>query len=95
MTSRNAFRGPGAWQFDAAAAKKFKLTERVGLEFRAEGFDVLNHHNLYVNEAALAVSGSAGSPIPVVALKGGLNSIALGGDHDERRFGQFALRLDF
>lgn len=95
MTGRNAFRGPGAWQFDAAASKKFKLTERVGLEFRAEGFDLLNHHNLYVNEAALAVAGSAGTPIPVIAEKGGLNSIALGGNHDERRFGQFALRVDF
>lgn len=95
MTSRNNFRGPGAWQFDAAASKKFKLTERLALEFRAEGFNILNHHNLYVNEAALSVAGAAGVPIPVNALKGGLNSIALGGNHDERRFGQFALRVDF
>jgi hypothetical protein len=94
MTSRNNFRGPGAWSFDAAAAKKFKLTETVGLEFRAEGFDVLNHHNLYVNEAALSVAGTSDS-IPVIAQKGGLNSIALGGNHDERRFGQFSLRVDF
>jgi outer membrane receptor protein involved in Fe transport len=95
MTSRNAFRGPGAWSFDAAAAKTFKLTERVNLQFRAEGFDLLNHHNLYVNEAALAVAGAPSATIPIVALKGGLNSIALGGNHDERRFGQFALRVDF
>ena len=94
MTSRNNVRGPGAGNLDAAAAKKFKLTESVGLEFRAEGFDVLNHHNLYTNEAALSVAGSSAS-IPVVAQKGGLNSIALGGNHDERRFGQFSLRVDF
>jgi hypothetical protein len=31
----------------------------------------------------------------VTALKGGLGSTALGGNHDERRFGQFALRLSF
>jgi hypothetical protein len=55
MTGRNAFRGPGAWNFDATASKKFKLTENVGIEFRAEAFDVLNHHNMYVNEAALSV----------------------------------------
>jgi hypothetical protein len=63
--------------------------------FRAEGFDLLNHHDLFVNEAALSVSGSAGTAIPVIAEKGGLNSIALGGNHDERRFGQFSLRVDF
>ena len=68
------------------------------LEFRAEAFDLFNHHNLYVNESALSVSnppGTIGGPISVTALKGGLNSIALGGNHDERRFGQFALQFDF
>ena len=37
MTHRNAFRGPGAWNADLAISKKFKLTERLGLDFRAEG----------------------------------------------------------
>jgi Carboxypeptidase regulatory-like domain/TonB dependent receptor len=99
MTSRNAFRGPGAWNVDAAAAKRFKITERVGLEFRAEGFNLFNHHNLYTNQAALSFTnpfdGTPNPSNPVIALKGGLNSIALGGNHDERRFGQFSLRADF
>lgn len=98
MTTRNAFRGPGAWNADLVIAKKFKVTERVGLEFRAEGFDVFNHHNYYVNQSALAVSnagGTIGTPLEVTALKGGLNNIALGGNHDERRFGQFSLRVSF
>jgi len=98
MTGRNAFRGPGAWNTDAAVAKRFPFTEHTDLEFRAEGFDVFNHHNLYVNEAALSVSnppGSIGPALQVLAEKGGLNSVALGGNHDERRFGQFSLRLDF
>jgi hypothetical protein len=98
MTSRNEFRGPGAWNADASLGKKFKLTETTDLEFRAEAFDLFNHHNLYVNESALSVTnapGTIGTPLPVIAEKGGLNSIALGGNHDERRFGQFALRLDF
>ncbi len=98
MTSRNAFRGPGAWNTDAAVSKSFRVTERFGLTFRAEGFDVFNHHNLYVNEAALSVSntpGTIGTPLPVIALKGGLNTIALNQNHDERRFGQFSLRLTF
>lgn len=77
--------------------KKFRLTETTDLEFRAEAFDLFNHHNLYVNESGLSVTntpGTVGAPLPVIAEKEGLNSIALGGNHDERRFGQFALRLD-
>jgi hypothetical protein len=31
----------------------------------------------------------------VTGLKGGLNTIAEGGNNDERRFGQFSLRLSF
>jgi len=97
MTRRNAFRGPGAWNTDMAVGKKFKITERVGLEFRAEGFDLFNHHNLYVNTSNLYfTSDAAGTPpLQVTALKGGLGSIALGGNHDERRFGQFSLRVSF
>jgi len=98
MTSRNSFRGPGAWNTDLAAAKKFRMTDHTDLEFRAEGFDIFNHHNLYVNEAALSETNTPdaiGPPLPIIAEKGGLNSIALGGNHDERRFGQFALKFDF
>jgi len=98
MTGRNEFRGPGAWNADAAVAKKFRFTESTDLEFRAEAFDMFNHHNLFVNESGLYVAntpGTIGPPLPVIAEKGGLNSVALGGNHDERRFGQFSLRLDF
>jgi len=98
MIGRNSFTGPGGWNLDAAVAKKFKVTERFGLEFRAEGFNVFNHHDLFVNGYALDVlntPGTIGSPLPVIALKGGLNNIATGGNHDERRFGQFSLRLSF
>jgi hypothetical protein len=99
MTRRNAFRGPGAWNTDLAVSKNFKLTERFGLEFRAEGFNIFNHHNLYVNPANLLYNlpapGAAYAPLVVNALKGGLGNNAIGGNHDERRFGQFALRLSF
>jgi hypothetical protein len=96
MTGRNMFRGPGAWNFDAAIGKTFALTERLRLEFRAEGFDVFNHHNFYVLQTNLDAANFAGVPIAVTALKGGLgiNNVT-STNHDERRFGQFALRLTF
>jgi hypothetical protein len=107
MTGRNAFRGPGAWNFDAAIAKSFALTERFRLEFRAEGFDVFNHHNFYILQTNLDVANftttdpTTGAiisqqPINVTALKGGLGTNNVSAtNHDERRFGQFALRLTF
>jgi hypothetical protein len=103
MTGRNAFRGPGAWNFDLAAAKNFAVTERVKVEFRAEGFNILNHHNMYVNAAAANVLSFGGTPVPgavsnpivITGLKGGLGSSAIGGNHDEHRFVQLAMRVNF
>jgi Carboxypeptidase regulatory-like domain len=94
MTARNAFRGPGAWNFDASVSKVFPIHEQVNLEFRAEGFDVLNHHNLYILAADNFVFGTSGfdpGPFPIQAQKGGV----AGGANDERRFGQFALKINF
>ncbi len=95
MTHRNAFRAPGAWDFDMAVGKNFKLTERLGLEFRAEGFNLFNHHDMFVNGFFNDAANFTGTSVMVSGKKGGLGSLATGGEHDERRFGQFALRLTF
>ena len=91
MVSRNSFRGPGAWNFDAAVSKTIPIHEQFNLIFRAEGFDLLNHHNLYLQEGQNDVAdyGDAG-PLPINASKGGIT-----GTGDERRFGQFSLSLAF
>jgi outer membrane receptor protein involved in Fe transport len=99
MTARNAFRGPGAWNADFALGKTFQVTERVSMEFRAEMFDIFNHHNIYVNGYVNDATGS-GSTFTVTGKKGGLGSLAgssivTGNPSDERRFGQFALRVTF
>lgn len=39
---RNAVRAPGVWQIDPALTKRFGITERLGLNFRAEAFNILN-----------------------------------------------------
>jgi hypothetical protein len=89
---RNSFRGPGAWNLDAAVAKKFVVREQVNVEFRAEGFNVLNHHNFYAQEGYNDVANTGyGTPIPVYGSKGGITA----GPLDERRFGQFALKVNF
>ena len=93
MTGRNSFRGPGFWNFDAVVSKQFPIREKVNLEFRAEGFDIFNHHNLFLQEARNDVFNySPGNP-QVVASKGGIGNNS--GANDERRFGQFALKLNF
>jgi hypothetical protein len=43
---RNTLRGPGYWVSNLALFKRFRVTERSNLEFRAEGFNIFNHVNL-------------------------------------------------
>jgi hypothetical protein len=42
---RNLLRGFGAFQDDFAIQRQFRLTERVGLRFRSEFFNLFNHPN--------------------------------------------------
>jgi Carboxypeptidase regulatory-like domain/TonB dependent receptor len=42
---RDAFFQPGLWNVDYSIAKRFALTERVGLQFTAQAFNVFNHVN--------------------------------------------------
>ena len=42
---RNAFAGFGATQIDTSLGRKFVLTERLNLQFRADVFNVFNHPN--------------------------------------------------
>ena len=42
---RDVLRGFGAWQMDFALRRQFNVTERIGLQFRAEFFNSLNHPN--------------------------------------------------
>jgi hypothetical protein len=53
---RNTFVGPGLWSADMTLAKTFKFTERVGLKFEAQGFNVFNRANFL-----LATAGGSGN----------------------------------
>ncbi|MBV8514466.1 MAG: TonB-dependent receptor [Acidobacteria bacterium] len=89
---RNQFGGPGYWNIDANFYKTFQLTERFGLQFRAEMYNILNHSNAYVNAGNQDVSSMA-TPF-VQTEKGGIFGTA-GQPTDERRNIQFGLRLTF
>lgn len=93
MTARNTFRGPGAYNLNVSVSKTFPLHERLNLELRAEGFDVTNHHNLYIQESQLDAANFSGTNPQVIASKGGVGTN--GGANDERRFLQFAAKINF
>ncbi len=99
MTARNDFRGPGAYNINASVSKTFPIYERVNLELRAEAFDLTNHHNLYIQESLLDAAnysagagtyGPGGENPQIIASKGGVGGVA-----DERRFLQFAGKINF
>ena len=49
---RNTFVGPSFVSWETSLFKKIRITERVGMEFRAEAFNVLNHTNFQLPGAA-------------------------------------------
>uniref|UniRef100_Q029C2 TonB-dependent receptor, plug n=1 Tax=Solibacter usitatus (strain Ellin6076) TaxID=234267 RepID=Q029C2_SOLUE len=44
-SGRNLFRAAPYWNLDLSAVKRFDVTERVKMQFRAEAFNALNHPN--------------------------------------------------
>jgi len=89
---RYVARGPGYYEIDTALQKRFALTERIGLNFRTEAFNLFNHP-IFNNP-----SGSIGAnPVSPSANFGRITSIlntGAVGTGTPRRL-QFALRLDF
>ena len=49
------------WNLDVALVKNFAITETKRLQFRAEGYNVLNHMVLDVPGTSIAPSYSSGS----------------------------------
>ena len=82
--ARGSFFGPGFWNLDTALVKRFVLTERVNMQFRAEAFNVFNHANF-------------ASPNPVVFSGNNYNSSAgaITATANASRQIQFALKLLF
>jgi hypothetical protein len=78
-TGRNVLIGPGLETWDLGADKDFRITERFGLQFRAEFFNTLNHPNFGLPNSSIG-STAAGTITGVLT---------------NARLVQFALRLHF
>jgi outer membrane receptor protein involved in Fe transport len=89
---RNQYFGPNFWNTDMNFYKTFQLTERFGLQFRGEFYNILNHHNQYVT--GLNLDASSLSTPYIQTEKGGIFGYA-GQPNDERRNIQFGLKLMF
>jgi len=95
---RNALRGFGATQWDITLRRQFRFTERLGLQARADFFNILNHPNFgspinYLSspqfgQSTMMLASSLGSG----GQSGGLNPLyQIGGP----RSIQLALKLQF
>jgi outer membrane receptor protein involved in Fe transport len=94
---RNQFISPNFWNTDMNFYKTFKLTERFGLQFRGEFYNIFNHHNQYVyvnNLDVSSMSADSHGNFYVQSEKGGITGVA-GNATDERRNIQFGLKLMF
>jgi hypothetical protein len=64
---RNILQGPGLATTDLSLAKKFLLSERVGLQFRAEFFNVFNHIN-FNTPNPVVYTAATGGPSPTAGV---------------------------
>jgi len=82
--ARGSLRGPGLVNVDTSLFKKFTVSEKLTMQFRAEMFNVLNHANFsYPNE--IVFNGNDISPSAGVITQTNGTSRQL----------QFALKLIF
>jgi len=74
-TGKNILRGPGQFSTNMALVKDTKITERAGIQFRAEAFNVFNNVNFYTPDHTQAdtafgqINGARSPRILQVALK--------------------------
>ena len=59
VAARNAFRGPGYWNFDMGLFKSIKFTERYNLQLRLELINAFNHSIYVINGPTADLSSNA------------------------------------
>jgi hypothetical protein len=86
---RNQFVGPNYWNLDMGVYKNFRFLEHFNAQVRGEFYNILNHHNVYIEPG---IADYAEESV-IQALKGATDGAA--GPADERRQIQLALKLEF
>jgi hypothetical protein len=95
---RNVLRGFGAWQADFTLRRQFRITEKCGLQFRGELFNLFNHPNFGppTSDLSSPLFGQSTQTLAASLGSGGTN----GGFNPLYQIGgprsiQFALKLQF
>ena len=89
-TGRNILRGPGVFNLDGSLFRNFRISERFGLQFRAECFGVTNTPQ-FGNPGTTASSLTRNADGSIKALNGFGEITSASGE----RQGRFALKLTF
>ncbi len=63
---RNFARGPAIWQADAALSKRFMFSETLGLQFRAEVFNLFNRAQLGAPQSDISAAQNFGKILSTV-----------------------------
>ena len=64
---RDTFIGPGLATFDFSLLKDTRITEKLGLQFRAEFFNILNHAN-FNTPNLITYTSATGAPSPTAGV---------------------------
>ncbi len=86
--ARNVLRGPHLTNLDVALAKTTAITERVGLEFRVEYFNALNHPEFAQPTVLDGATNINGATFGQITTTGSFRGAA-------PRIGQLAVRITF
>ena len=65
---RNILQGPGLAELDLSAAKKFYLSERFNLQFRAELFNLLNRANFNTPNPVVFAAAAPATASPTAGV---------------------------
>jgi len=74
-SGRNVFRGPFQTRFDFSAAKDFRISERVHLNYRADFFNIFNHPIFDVPANSVAIYSVTAGKAPTVKPVTGLGTL--------------------
>jgi hypothetical protein len=91
--------GPGTWEVDSSLQKRFRVSERVSLNFRAAAYNLMNHPQWKTPGASIGSVSGSGSNLTIKPsasfgrIAGVLNTGATGMGAPRRI--EFMLRAEF